>query len=284
MLDKNTMHFFCKEAKKQTQEDLGDRVTEGALATGAGAYGISKANPYLTGRTKVYHGGDAGLRDLIQQEGLRTRAQRGVTEGITDAFTSKDVNEASKNLAFVTSKKKVAQTYAEQKLQARRLMKENPGMSLADALVAARGDAKANRRFAMAQMLPSWMLGKKRQSAVAEMNVPLWKLREQGRVVLNPEKVEMAQAMGGGRLGNYLAGGLLGERGGTYSIVDGVDRKYVRGAADYKGPDLKEIAEYAKKHKGRFGVGALGTLGGLGAITYGLSRFVPPKKKKKKSK
>ena len=111
------------------------------------------------------------------------------------------------------------------------------------------------------------------------MNVPLWKLREQGRLVRNPEIDNLDPLMD--PITRAVAKHGLSEAGGTYSIKDGLDSKYVRGARDYKGLDLAELGEYARKNKARFAGGALGTLGGLGLAGYGISRLLPKKKEKR---
>jgi len=265
-----------KVAATEEEEVAAQRRTGAAIAgVGAGGYAVHQSVPLVTGRTNVYHGGDAETAAKIRKGGLKTRAAMGQEGGLTAAFTTPEVNAASKDLAFVTSNKSVADQYARQAGLARAHMAANPGVSLEEVYKRIRVDPNTAMRLQM----PGTAGG-----SVAKMNVPLWKMRQEGRLVANPEAEgakksarELFEAIPHEKLRKFLQWNVdrsvdtaVGERGGTYSVKGGIDSKYVRGSKNFQRLTLDELRQYAAAHPGRMGGGVALGLGGAALAGAGL--------------
>jgi hypothetical protein len=252
-------------------------VVGGAGVLG-GAAALRGAKPLVTGRETLYHGGGAAAAEEIRQGGLKTREQLGRMGGLTEGLTPAEVNEASKNLAFATDKKHMANSYARQAGLAEEYMREHPDVDISKAYQEIRNPVDIKRAIRL--QMPFGTAG----GSVAEMSVPLWKLRQEGKIVPNPEESHYLN-MGGAAFDNmqdapeflrdilkkhhaHVISGTLGEAGGTYAFKDGLGPEYVRGSKAFRGLTLREVGEYARTHPSRF-AGGVG-LGVLGATGVGL--------------
>ena len=253
-----------RKLRKKGEEDL----AKGVGATVAGGVVAKKSVPMVHGRTALYYGGRKGSKERLRAGGLRTRAAIGDAGGITAAFTDAATNEASKDLAFSTRHKTMASSYARQKGLADTWMRRHPGATREEALRRIRTDPFYNLRL----QLPGSAGGE-----VTKMKVPLWRLRQEGRIVANPEVKSLAdrhQALykifGVPRKASeILSSAMVGELGGNYAIQGGIGPEYVRGSPNYQKITLKEIGEYARARPRTFAAGV--GLTGLGAagLLYG---------------
>lgn len=303
--------LFIKEAKlfsKQAQakkEDkdqpsTGRRIAGTGIGAGVGTAALKSSVPDLTGRTNIYHGTRGGSAEQIRQSGLYSRQQRGVgdADSLTAAVTDPKVNDASKNLVFATSNKSRANIYAMQNRMAEELAAAE-GIPFNDAMrrvmsgeglqklpsITAAGNV--NLQAALYQLPGDFLKNKADLDNTVRFNVPLWKLREQGMLVDNPEiqgimdspfQAVIEKAMMGEDKFRRNLENTLGERGGSYTITDGLGTEYLPGHDDYKKLSLSELGEYIKKNKGQFakGVGKAGV--GIGAGYLGLKSLLGNRK------
>ena len=300
--------LFIKEAKLSKKKDdnqpsTGLRIAGTGIGAGVGTAALKSSVPDLTGRTNIYHGTSQGSADQIRQSGLYSRQQRGVgdVDSLTAAMTSPQVNEESKNLVFATSNKNMANIYAMQNRMAEELAAAE-GIPFNEAMqrVMAGGvdknpilTANLNIEALKYQMPGDFLKNKADVDNTVRFNVPLWKLREQEKLVDNPEiqgimdnplqNLMEKATMGEDKYREALEN-TLGERGGSYTIRDGLSSEYLPGHDDYKKLSLGELAEYAKKNKGQFakGVGKAGL--GIGAGYLGLKSLFGKKKDKPMTK
>lgn len=259
----------ARREKRERRKDLG----VGAASTGLGAELVRRNARGMTGRTRLYHGAAGGVAEDIRREGLRPRSDLGAAiknPSVTETVTDPGVNEASKGLVFTTKSKGTARTYAGQSQAMREAVDQ--GRTAAEGLA----DYRNNPTRGLKNMLGFGL----EDDSIATMDVPLWKFREQGRVVRNPEIDSVAENFGGGRFGNYFADKLLGESGGTYTFEGGIGPEYVRGSDKYKKLSLGEIGEFIKKNPREFARYAAPTVGGLGLAGYGINRLMGARKKR----
>lgn len=263
-------------APNASQKRDDTKTLGGLLATGTGAAIAAGSAKGMTGRETLYHGGKAGIADLVKKQGLRSREDLGDSlsnASVTETVTSPKVNSSSKNLVFTTNRKSTAKVYANQ------VKAMDDSVAKGERAIDGLNQFRSNP----VSMLTGYFSAP--EGSVAEMNVPLWKLRERGDLVRNPEIDDLVKKDMAMRLHAAMAGlkgaeidefvkdyyeDLLGERGGTYTIRGGVGTEYVPGASNYKRISLAEMSEFARKNKGQFGKATLKTIGGLGVGAAGL--------------
>ena len=288
-----------KEAKKErTQEEedaIRDLKASGAIMGLLGAPVIGASLPELTGRTAVYHGTSPEGYAAIMKDGLKTREQmKNVGAGsVTESLGfGTQVEKDSRDLVFVNKNKQQGVQYAAQNAAYDKLKKEHPNMPDKDLWQMAVNSMKDETQKTIRKLAP--------KDSVVKAKVPLWRLREDERLVQNPE---IAWNLGGREEhnkavlrqfkqdnphlppptlpieipvlrrvnGKYVSEDefmdlSFGEAGGNYSIKDGIEKKYIPGSDGYERLGIKELTEYVKKNKGQFGKGVAKATAGAGML------------------
>jgi hypothetical protein len=254
---------------------LTDPLHNIGLALG-GLAALRMVAPHVTGRERLYHGTTEELAQKIRAEGLRPRSEVGGA-GITEIL-EKDVRELGKSLAYATPDKTDARSYQEQA----RAIRDHGG-NIPKALQAIEDDAHFDDRS----------LNVLNNKGIVSMNVPLWKLRQEGRITKNPELGNGTRAEWRDHLYDRLrteapeAAALIDKhrvikplmniwlnhqhRGLNKAVVvkGGIEKDYIRGSDSYKGITANEIRDYAKANPHRFGAGSALGAAGIGALGYG---------------
>ena len=253
-----------------TPEQKAQAAVGGGTAAVLGSKLVKDNAQEMTGRTTLYHGGKANIADIVKKEGLQPRSnlKSGLSNpSVTEHVTHPSVNAASKDLVFTTTKKLQANAYANQVKAMEDAVSE--GLRPTDGILKLRSNPIS--------MLKSYFAPP--NNSVAEMRVPLWKLREEGKVVRNPELDYLLNEMDNDPLRvvnpfyeaqKKAIEDTFGESGGTFSIKGGVPTEYVPGSNNYKRVNLGEVAEFARKHKGQFAKATAKTLGSAGLVAAGL--------------
>lgn len=258
------------DLKKVTLQNLG--ITAGVGAAVAGANTFKPGD--LTGRYALYHGTDDLTAEKIRSEGLlpksRKRRKAPSISNILDDATQK----AGKDLVFVTNRSGnflgglgSARSYAGQQELIKKHLKK--GLPIGEAIPAARAEQLLNLGYG--------------GGSVIKMRVPLEEMRSAGKVVRNPEVVtrlrESAAQHGPNhfqhKIDKALWESMVGEKGGTYAIKDGVPTKYIKGSDDYIPLTLREAVKHMKANPKLVskGVGSLALgLGGAGLAASQLKK------------
>ena len=301
-MDPNTCQGFVDElqkiAAKKQEPNKKRSIAAGGAAVGGAALAAPHAKQLITGRTRLYHGTTAENAGSIQQKGLLPRTNSGAARGVTEILDP-GVEQASRDLVFATPSKFTAKTYAAQAEGIQRHLKNTPmpetlppgkdpgwfdvsPKNMAEAkqqqMQAAVGAARADPRVGQDIMNPF-------QKGVVKMDVPLWKMEQQGKLVANPEALgsyeefhnAMAKKMGRNPEDPIFK---MQTRASHRSLTKdsrvikgGIGTEFVRGNKGFRGANLAEIGEYMKARPGRFAGGMALGAGALGLGAYGLHKL-----------
>jgi hypothetical protein len=235
----------------------------------------------VTGRERLYHGTHEDAAKAIRAQGLRPRSEIG-GHGVTDILPD-EVRDAGKKLVYMTPGRGEARSYAVQ----------------AEAIQRAGGDvATARGAMGMDPLAQQAMMDPFHNKGIVRADVPTWKLRQQGKLVPNPELMGLSRAAWSDRVLKdspdaaralkefpLARGAFKLQAGLSYNslrnarvIEGGVGPEFIRGSGKFKGLGMQELKEYVAAHPGRFGGGLALGAAGLAGLGYAASGLRPRKK------
>lgn len=256
-------------APSQEEPEQSRHVMRHGAAGVGGVAAISKSKPLATGRETLYHGTHQAAVPAIQAGGLKPRSAVG-GHGITDVLPDA-VREEGKRYAYMTPSKMEARSYAAQ----------------ADAIQSAKGNiVEARMNMALDPKSQARILNPFSNKGVVKAEVPVWKLRQQGRIVANPELEGLGRKEWVDRMvsrarrnpfaapPNRMMGNIAYKSLEQARVIrDGVGPEHIVGNSKFQRLGMRELGEYVRAHPGRFaggvGLGALG-LAGVGYAASGL--------------
>lgn len=262
-----------------------ERLRSQQLHVGAGVGGaaaLHHSRPLVTGRERLYHGTYNDAAKTIRAQGLRPRSEVG-GHGITDILPD-EVREQGKKLVYMTPSKMEARSYA---VQAKSIQRAG-----GDAVM---GQMALQRDPVAAQAIMDPFNNK----GIVKADVPMWKLRQQGKVVPNPELMGLSRKAWAKHIiarspehakaleemppfvrgvAELAAGSSYGSLRNARVIDGGVGPEFIRGSGKFKRLGMQELKEYVAAHPRRFGGGLALGAAGLAGLGYAASGLRPRKK------
>jgi hypothetical protein len=247
-----TASILIKYAFKQEHKDK--LLGTGLLGAGALTLSHSALKKNLTGRETFYHGTDPQNVPAIKQEGIRPSAKPG-SSTILETINP-EAGIKSKDLAFITTNKADARSYAIKQQDINNIIKKQKqfGLDLNPMDI-----MNVNSVFHedLSKRNPKNPFN---NSGIIKAEMPTWKKEISDLLLQNPE-TEKGFVPG---LGTKKEFDTLNQAKG---IKGGLSPEFIKGSPKYKGLGLSELGQYIKAKPGSFtkglGLGALG-LGGVG--------------------
>jgi len=260
-------------SRKVGNTDPETSTVVGVGSAGAGAVGLSKATPLVTGRTTQYHGTTADYAKKIKEQGIHPKKAPGITHMLGQEIAGKD-------LVYTTPNKGAASSMADQAaILAKQIKNKMPGETV-EGVAKRLGNMPLMDRFRLQRE------NRGRNAEVLKLSVPMWEDSIKNKVTENPELKGarnakeffqvVKQRQGNTDVPNWLLKYLASKEYKMlkdYTFKDSLGPEYIKGSPHYQRLSLSEMLRHAKARPlhaaGGVGLG----LAGLGGLAYGAHKL-----------